>query len=313
MAYQLSELNAAAAADPAAFMAQSDQRYQQKIHQVAEAIRENLTQSPVVLLSGPSGSGKTTTAIKIEEELKRQGVLSQVISMDNYFSPRRPGDVLPLAPDGQVDLESPDLLDWELLNAHFTALERREGILIPHFEFARQMRNDARAVPLTLKENQVVIFEGIHALNDRITAYHPGALRLYISARSDVVDNDGQVVFKRTWLRLARRAVRDHSFRGYSVENTLAGWANVRRGEKKYISPFKDSAHIKFDSSLPYEVCVMANYAKPILSAIPPESPRADEMLQLIRAFDRFTPIDPALVPGDSLLREFIGGSDYHY
>lgn len=312
MAYHLNELNAAAQADPAAFMARCDRQYQEKIEEVADAIRANLKNSPVVLLSGPSGSGKTTTAMKIEEELKRRGIVSRAVSMDNYFSPRRPGDVLPMAPDGQVDLESPDLLDWELLGDHFTALERHESILIPHFEFARQMRNDARAVPLELKENEVVIFEGIHALNDRITTPHPGALRLYISARSDVVDG-AEVVFKRTWLRLARRAVRDHNFRGYSVENTLAGWANVRRGEKKYISPFRDSAHIKFDSSLPYEVCVMANYAKPILSAIPPDNPRADELRQLIAAFDRFTPIDPALVPGDSLLREFIGGSQYHY
>lgn len=312
MAFDLNYLNDQARRCPADFMAQSDLEFQAKISRAADAIQKNLSQSPVVLLSGPSGSGKTTTSIKLEEELRRRGVVSRAIALDNYFVERHPGVVLPLLPSGEVDLESPDLLDWSLLNAHFTALERGEPIFVPRFEFARQMRNDARAVKVELAENEVAIFEGIHALNPRITDHHPGALRLYISARDDVLC-DGELVFKRTWIRLTRRAVRDHSFRGYSVSATLESWANVRRGEKQYISPYKDSAHIKFDSALPYEVNVMANYAKPILSAIPPDNPRAEEMRQLIAAFDRFVPIDPALVPGDSLLREFIGGSDYHY
>ena len=126
--------------------------------------------------------------------------------------------------------------------------------------------------------------------------------------------NEGSALrFKGTWMRLVRRAVRDYSFRGAGVADTLKLWANVRRGEKLYISPYKNRADIVFDSSLPYEVSVMANYAAPLLRAVPEENPRHDELLELIDAFHWFEPIDPNLVAPDSLLREFIGGGSYQY
>lgn len=312
MAYQLTEINAAVQQDPAGFIARCDANYQKSITAVADAIQKNLAKSPVVLLSGPSGSGKTTTSLKLEEELERRGLKAHPIALDHYFIERHPGDVLPLTAEGMVDLESPDLLDWRLLSDHFTALEHGQSIDVPHFVFARQLRNPVKARRVELKANEVAIFEGIHALNPRITAAHPDALRLYISARSDVVDGQ-TVVFKRTWLRLARRAVRDNNFRGYDAAATLSNWANVRRGEKRYISPYKDSAHFQFDTALAYEVSVMANFARPLLAAIPPENPRSEELRALIQAFDRFVPLDPQLVPPDSLVREFIGGSIYHY
>lgn len=311
MAYQLSDINALAKT-PKEFMAQCDRDFQERVVLAADRIQENLAQSPVVLLSGPSGSGKTTTALKIEEELERRGVATRTFSMDHYFNTLNPATA-PKTPEGGIDFESPLMLDWELLDRHFTALEVGEPIWMPHFDFARQMRNDSRATCIQLAPNEVAIFEGIHALSPRITATHPNALRLYIAARSDIVDESGKVCFKATWMRLARRAVRDYNFRGTGVAETLAMWGNVRRGEKTYISPYKNSAHVMFDSALPYEVNVMANYARPILAAIPPENQRTHELFALIAAFDRFLPIDPALVPGDSLLREFIGGSDYHY
>ena len=115
------------------------------------------------------------------------------------------------------------------------------------------------------------------------------------------------MVFKRTWMRLTRRAVRDYNFRGTDIMGTLDLWANVRRGEKLYISPYKNTAHLMFDSSLPYEVSVMANYARPMLAAVPEENQRRHELLDLVSAFERFEPIDPATVPPDSLLHEFIG------
>ncbi len=312
MAYQLKEINQAARRDPAEFIAQCDKNYQKSIVRVADAIQKNMTRSPVVLLSGPSGSGKTTTSLKLEEELERRGVMVHPISLDQYFVERHPGDVLPRTQTGEVDLESPELLDWALLGEHFTALERQEPIDVPHFVFTRQLRNPAKSQRVELKANEVAIFEGIHALNPRITEAHPHALRLYISARSDVVDGE-EMVFKRTWLRLARRAVRDNNFRGYDAAATLANWANVRRGEKLYISPYKDAAHLQFDTALAYEAPVMANFARPLLAAVPPENQRAAELVEMIRAFDRFVPIDPDLVPPDSLVREFIGGSSYHY
>ena len=157
-----------------------------------------------------------------------------------------------------------------------------------------------------------MVFEGIHALNDDIAGRHPEATKLYISARSNV--NEGSVLrFKGTWMRLTRRAVRDYNFRGTDVEDTLEMWANVRRGEKLYISPYKNRADIIFDSSLPYEVSVMKNYALPLLQAVPEENVRRAELLELIEAFQYFEPIDPELVDKDSLLREFIGGGSYHY
>ena len=195
---------------------------------------------------------------------------------------------------------------------HFTALANGEEIFIPKYEFARHMRNDSRATPLKLGKNEIVVFEGIHALNDDIAGRHPEATKLYISARSNV--NEGSVLrFKGTWMRLTRRAVRDYNFRGTDVEDTLEMWANVRRGEKLYISPYKNRADIIFDSSLPYEVSVMKNYALPLLQAVPEENVRRAELLELIEAFQYFEPIDPELVDKDSLLREFIGGGSYHY
>jgi len=203
-------------------------------------------------------------------------------------------------------------MDTELLDAHFKALVMGEEIIIPKFEFVRQMRNDSRGRPLRLGKNEIAIFEGIHALNDDIFGRHPEATGLYISARSDVNDGD-ELRFKGTWMRLTRRAVRDYNFRGTNVAGTLDMWSTVRRGEKLYISPFKHRADIILDSSLPYEVSVMKNYAKPLLEAVPQENQRRQELLDLIRAFDYFEPVDPALVARESILREFIGGGSYRY
>ena len=311
MPYQLSEINEKIRRDPAAFLAECDAHYQERIHAAVDKILARMKESPIVLLSGPSGSGKTTTALKLEQELERRGINTHTISMDNYFKTlnRR---TAPRTPEGDIDYESPLCLDMELLDRHFTALSKGEEIWIPKYEFARHMRNDSRATPLKLGKNEIVVFEGIHALNDDIAGRHPEATKLYISARSNV--NEGSVLrFKGTWMRLTRRAVRDYNFRGTDVEDTLEMWANVRRGEKLYISPYKNRADIIFDSSLPYEVSVMKNYALPLLQAVPEENVRRAELLELIEAFQYFEPIDPELVDKDSLLREFIGGGSYHY
>ena len=311
MAYQLEEINRKLRTDPAAFVAECDGVYQTRLESAADRILERMKQSPIVLLSGPSGSGKTTTALKLEQELERRGVNTHTISMDNYFKTldRR---TAPRNAEGDIDYESPRLLDMDLLDDTFTKLSHGEWVVVPKFEFARQMRNDSRGTPLKLGKNEIAIFEGIHALNDQIAGRHPQATKLYISARSNV--NEGSVLrFKGTWMRLTRRAVRDYNFRGTDVEDTLDMWANVRRGEKLYISPFKNKADIIFDSSLPYEVSVMKHYALPLLRAVPEENDRRSELLELIDAFRYFQPIDPQLVAKDSLLREFIGGGSYSY
>ena len=174
------------------------------------------------------------------------------------------------------------------------------------------MRNEAPGIPLRLGKNEVAIFEGIHALNDDCAGRYPQAACLYISARSNIVEGQ-ELRFKGTWMRLTRRAVRDYNFRGTGVAETMDMWNNVRRGEKLYISPFKHRASFVFDSSFPYEVSVMKNYAMPLLKAVPQENDRRRELLELIEAFEHFHPIDPDLVPPKSLIREFIGGGTYEY
>ena len=314
MPYQLGEIIQALAADPADFMAQCDQQYQQRVRKAAETILKRMKESPIVLLSGPSGSGKTTTALKLEEELERRGVSTHTISLDNYFK-TMDRSTAPRTPEGDIDLESPQLLDMDLLDETFTKLTRGEEVIIPKFEFSRQMRNDARGRPLSLGPNEIAIFEGIHALNDDIAGRHPEATTLYISARANILDGEA-LRFKGTWMRITRRTVRDLNFRGTDMTTTLSMWHNVRRGEKRYISPFKNRAHIIIDSSLRYEVPLFANYAfalEAALKDLDPRNPRWKELHEMVASFRYFPTVDPALVPASSLIREFIGGGSYHY
>ena len=314
MAYQLREINDAIRSDPAAFLAECDAAYQRRVGAAVDAILARMQDSPIVLLSGPSGSGKTTTAMKLEQELERRGVNSHTISMDNYFKTLN-RKTAPRTPEGDIDYESPLLLDMDLLDETFTRLSRGEWVIVPHFEFARQMRNDSRGTPLKLEKNEIAIFEGIHALNDDIAGRHPEATGVYISARSNILEGE-ELRFKGTWMRITRRAVRDCNFRGTDLLETLLMWYNVRRGEKTYISPFKGRAHVVIDSSLPYEVPVFTHYAAALRAAVdqvPGDNPRCREFHDLVDAFRYFQPVDPALVPPDSLIREFIGGGSYHY
>ena len=309
MAYQLSEINRRIRSDVEEFIAECDEHYAQRVSLAADKILSNLDKSPVVLLSGPSGSGKTTTALKIAEELRRRGVNSHAVAMDNYFLTINP-KTAPRTPEGDIDYESPRCLDMDLLDRHFTDLREGREIIIPRYEFSRQMRNDSTGTLLSLGKNEIAIFEGIHALNDDIAGRHPEATKLYISVRSNV--NEGSALrFKGTWMRLTRRCVRDYNFRGTDAAETLEMWPNVRRGEKLYISPFSSRADVIFETSLAYEVSVMRNYALPLFSSVPEDNDRHDELLALSAAFEHFEPIDPALVPRSSLLREFIGGGNY--
>lgn len=310
MAYQLADINRMAAEHPEDFLARSDALFQSKVRTAADRIAENLRQSPIVLLSGPSGSGKTTSAMKIEEELDRRGIHTHTVSMDNYF--RTLSKDTPRTKDGGYDLESPLCMDMELLNEHFTALNRGLEIRIPHYDFARRMRDTSRCTPLRLGPDEVIVFEGIHALNDDLAGNHPEAFKVYLSARSNIVDGT-DIVFKGTWLRLTRRCVRDMNFRGSDVPLTFSLWGNVRRGEKLYISPYKYRANLILDTALPYEVCIMRQYAPILKQALPKDNVRQTEIGRMIDAFQRFVPIDTALVASDSLIREFIGGSHYHF
>ncbi len=309
MAFDLNEINYRTVADPKGFLAECDADYNAKVSRAADMIAENRTRSPIVLLSGPSGSGKTTTAQKIEEELRRRGIRSYTISLDNYFRTVDPATA-PRTADGSYDFESPRCLDMELLNEHFDALARGERIFVPKYEFSRQMRVMEPSKSLKLRSDELAIFEGIHALNDEIAGPHPEAFKLYISARSNVEFN-GQVVFKGTWIRLVRRTVRDKLFRAYDPAKTLAMWANVRRGEKLYISPFKAKANLMLDTALPYELPVMNAVATGLFSAIPEGIERYNELREVLPALQLFGNIDEKLVAPDALVREFIGGGVY--
>ena len=312
MAYSLSKINDAVRSDPQGFVQESDEGYNKKIETAARKIADNLSKSRIVLLSGPSGSGKTTTAKKIEAKLEQMGINSHAVSMDNYFKTVDP-ETSPRNREGQIDYESPFCMDMDLLNQHFAALDRGEKILIPKFEFARQMRSDIKSQPLQLGKDEIAIFEGIHALNDIITGRNPAAAKVYISARSDILGDEGDIVFKRTWLRLERRTVRDSKFRAWKADVTVKMWANVRRGEKLYISPFKDNATIVFDSSLPYEVNVIRAFAQPLFEHLhlSPDMERFEEVGQLVEAYPKFEILDEKYVAEDSLIREFIGGGIY--
>ena len=310
MAYNLSDINRAVRSDPRGFVEESDAAFNKKIRGAAEKIAGHIGQSRIVLLSGPSGSGKTTTSKKIQAQLEKMGLRAHAVSMDNYFQTVDP-ETSPRNREGLIDYESPFCLDMNLLNRHFQMLDQGETIYIPKFDFARQMRSAVHSNPLKLGKDEIAIFEGIHALNDIITGKNPNAMKLYISARSNFLDDAGETVFKGTWLRLGRRMVRDAKFRAWEPHVTMKMWSSVRRGEKLYISPFKDNADIQFDSSLPYEVGVLKGYVLPFCEQLTPEIERYEEIGHLLEAYPKFETLDEGYIAPDSLIREFIGGGIY--
>ena len=310
MAYDLNYINQRARTDPEAFVRECDGEYHAKIEHAADLILDNAENSKIVLISGPSGSGKTTTSKKIEEELRKRGIMTYALAMDSYF--RTVDENSPKTADGAIDLESPHCVDMELLSEHFESLDSGKEIFVPKYDFAAQRRLSQPSASIKLGKKDIVVVEGIHAFNDELTDAHPEALKLYISARSNV-EQDGECVFKGTWMRLVRRLVRDKLFRGASPEYTLGLWANVRKGEKVNISPYKDKAAFKFDSSFPYEVGVMKTFAQEMFLNISENTARCQELRSIVPAFELFESIDPALVAPASLLREFIGGGIYKY
>ena len=311
MAYQLTDINFRTISDPKGFVEECDARYEGAVKVAAEMILENRKKSPIILLSGPSGSGKTTTAMKISAALEEQGVRCHYVAMDDYFNTVDPATA-PRTPEGDIDLESPLCLDMELLNKHFTQLAKGERIYVPKYEFSRQMRIQEPSKSIKLKEDEMVIFEGIHALNDMITNRHPEAFKLYISARSDIAFN-GSIVFKRTWFRLVRRMVRDYNFRGSDPAVTMAMWGNVRRGELNNISPYKTKADLRFDTSHAYEPALFNTTATKLFSTVPEGIERYEELRQVLPALQLFGHIDESLIAPDALVREFIGGGIYEY
>jgi uridine kinase len=304
--FEFNDLKHKIKADPRGFLAECDHTLNGRITRAAAAIATNSKVKPVVLLAGPSGSGKTTTANKLAEEIGWIGVGARVISMDNYFL-TVDGDSHPRDAKGNIDYESPGCLDIPLLSSHFDALTDGQEVLVPHFDFSQQRRDMSKAKPLRLGKDEIVVFEGIHALNPLLLGGCPESkCRVYVSGRANVRDG-AALMYKGTWLRLTRRIIRDAKFRGWDGGTTMKVWANVRRGEKKHISPYKSSADITIDSALPYEVPVLRDFTLDIFRSVPKDAERYDELSQIAPLLEQFPPIPSAWVHGRALIREFIG------
>ncbi|MBQ6845763.1 MAG: nucleoside kinase [Oscillospiraceae bacterium] len=311
MALELKEVNSRILLDPKAFVEECESSYAKSVMTATKKIAEKSGESCVVLLSGPSGSGKTTTALKLKNALEKKGIMTHSVSLDDYFRTVDP-ETAPKTEDGKIDYESPECLDLPLLNSHIEDIIAGREVLVPKFDFANQRRSET-VTPLRLKKNEIVIFEGIHALNEMITS-HAGnhGIKLYISARSNFM-NDGNVFYKGTWTRLTRRIVRDNLFRGADANFTLAIWEGIRNGEKKYISPFKSHADITINSTHEYEICVLKKHLKDAVKCVPEGIARYDEVCRLLDNIEAFEDLSDDFVPKDSLLREFIGGGSFAY
>lgn len=264
----------------------------------------------VVLLAGPSSSGKTTSSKRLAIQLMANLIVPKVISLDNYFVNR---DDTPVDENGEKDFESLYALDLDLFNNDLNDLIAGKEVAMPTYNFEKGER-EYRGDKLRLGDNTVLLMEGIHGLNPELTASiaDDQKFRVYASALSTINIDD------HNWLttsdnRLLRRIVRDHKYRGTSACDTIARWPSVRRGEKKWIFPYQENADAIFNSSLIFELGVMRRYAEEILSRVPRDVPEYAEASRLLRLLSFFEPIDSKCVPGNSLLREFLGGSTFHY
>lgn len=297
MEIKLTEINKSIATDATAFIDQCERHYWQQVYRIAEYIRDNHHSRPIILLSGPSGSGKTTTAHLLEKFLDRDGLETHTISMDNYFSPLTHEQLQGV----NVDLESPNRLDKELLNAQLKSILAGETVEIPTFDFV----NNARVYQgnmLTRKENELVILEGIHALNpDVITLPPENTVRLYVSVRTRLVTDEGMLLHPQ-WIRLMRRMLRDEVHRNRRPEDTYQMFESVNRGEELYIMPYKKHAQFDVDTLIPYEIALYRDPLLPKLEAMQHKE-GVPEMMGLLR---QTLPLDPALLPESSLITEFI-------
>ena len=284
--------------------------HEKKISDIAKQIVNRDPVSWLVLIAGPSSSGKTTLTKKLSLQLSAQGKQPVLISVDNYFVNR---ENTPKDENGDYDFESIHAIDIELFNDHLLRLEQGETVELPEFDFRSGTRKyDGNY--LTLPEGGILLVEGIHCLNDELTQRvgQKDKFKVYVSALTQLNLDDRNRI-STTDNRLIRRMVRDYQFRGHSAENTLSMWPSVRRGERKSIFPFQDSADAAFNSALDYELGVLKTHAEPLLRRVKPESENYAEAVRLSAFLSNFTNIADKVVPEYSILREFIGDSGFHY
>ena len=283
----------------------SEALHEERIAHIASDIAAHRGQVRVVLIAGPSASGKTTFAKRLSIQLLAHGVHPYPLALDDYFVER---EDTPRDADGNYDFESFAALDVPLLNQQMLALMRGVPVEQPHFNFRTGKREAGHTVQL--QPEQVILIEGIHALNPQLARSLAGeeTFRIYVSALTQLnIDRHNRVPTTDT--RLIRRIVRDATYRGYSAEQTLERWESVRRGEKKHIFPYQERADVMFNSALPYEPAVLKPLVEPLLLQVDPRSPRRVEVKRLLAFLRWVADCGSELVPDNSLLREFIGGS----
>lgn len=289
---------------PEQFIVQCEERYQNIIDGIAKRIIDEEGRE-IVMLAGPSSAGKTTTARKLSESLIKKGVKTYVLSLDDFYLNR---EDIPFLPDGSQDFETVDALDLECFEKCVNALLRGETVKNPIFDFTTGKRSDTQFNEITLGEEDVVIIEGLHALNPVITEKIVGKLlKIYINVSSRIYDEKGNIILNKRNMRFIRRLVRDYKFRNSSVENTCKLWKNVTAGEDKYLFPFRDNADIKVNTIHLYEDCVLKHQALPLLLNSEISEEFKTEAKRLAKSLESFHDIPEENVPDDSLLREFLG------
>ena len=283
----------------------SEALHEKKIAEIAGKIKER-GNVRMVLIAGPSSSGKTTFASKLGMSLRVNGIKPVTISVDNYFVEREDN---PKDETGAYDFECIEALDLELFNKQLVALLAGEEVSLPTFNF-KTGHKEYLGNKLRLAKDEILVIEGIHCLNDRLTSQisKDNKFKVYISDLT-VLNIDYFNRISTTDTRLIRRIVRDNSFRNYSALHTLNMWYSVNRGEQKNIFPFQEQADAMFNSSIVYEIGVLKKYVLPLLEEIPNTEEAYSEARRLIALLQYFDDIDDTMIPNNSLIREFIGGS----
>lgn len=274
-----------------------------RLQSIAKEISDKKDKIKVILLSGPSSSGKTTSARKLSLFLKTMGLNPVPLSLDDYFLERKD---TPINENGKYDFESLRAIDIKLFNNQIDKLLKGNKVTIPTFNFITGMKEYKRT--LQMKENDILVVEGLHAISDELLTDIPKnrKFKIYISPLVYLnIDDDNRINL--TDIRLLRRMVRDNRTRGYSPSHTLANWSEVRNGEEKYIFPYQDSADVIFNTFLAYELPVMKVYALPLLYKVQADDPEYMTALRLIELLNLVLPIPSDDVPSLSIIREFIG------
>lgn len=274
------------------------------LFKIAETIYNN-KKLKLILLAGPSSSGKTTTSKKLELFLKGFGLNPIAISIDNYFVDR---DKTPRLPDGSYDFESLNSINVELFNKNLKDLLDGKEVTLPVYNFITG-KSELSDESIKLGEKEILIVEGLHALNEELTYSidRKNKYKIYLCPLT-VLSLDNHNRIRTTDNRLLRRIIRDNRTRGYSASDTLSTWSKVREGEEKYVFPFQDEADVIFNTSLIYELGVLKTYAEPLLYSVEENDPMYKEAVRLLNLLKNILPISNDYIPVDSIVREFIGG-----